>query len=66
MYYGNVHIGKDVFIGLNTIIANAVTIGDSATIGAGSIVIKVIPVGEIWAGNPAKFIMKKQNNNDNQ
>lgn len=66
MYYGDVHIGKNVFIGLNTIIANAVSIGDNAVIGAGSIVTKDIPAGEIWAGNPAKFIKKKNNYNDNQ
>lgn len=59
MYYGEVHIGKNVFIGLNTIIANAVSIRDKAVIGAGSIVTKDIPAEEIWAGNPAKFIKKR-------
>lgn len=59
MYYGEVHIGKNVFIGINTIIANAVNIGDGAVIGAGSIVTKDIPAGEVWAGNPAKFIKKR-------
>ena len=59
MYYGEVHIGKNVFIGLNTIITNAVTIGDRAVIGAGSIVTKNIPEGEVWAGNPARFIRNR-------
>lgn len=59
MYYGKVHIGKNVFIGLNTIITNAVTIGDRAVIGAGSIVTKNIPEGEVWAGNPARFIRNR-------
>ena len=27
-------------------------------VGAGSVVTKNIPAGEIWAGNPAKFIRK--------
>lgn len=62
MFYGEVYIGKNVFIGINTIIANAVTIGDGAAIGAGSIVTKDIPAGEIWAGNPAKFIKKREYN----
>lgn len=37
---------------------NAVNIGDGAVIGAGSIVNRDIPAGEIWAGNPARFIRK--------
>ncbi|WP_101542778.1 acyltransferase [Bacteroides cutis] len=57
-YLGKVHIGKNVFIGMNTIIVKAVTIGDNAVIGAGSIITCDIPSGEIWAGNPAKFIKK--------
>lgn len=43
---------------MNTLIVNAVTIGDNAVIGAGSIVNKDIPAGEIWGGNPARFIKK--------
>lgn len=59
MYYGSVNIGKRVFIGVNTVIANSVTIGDGALIGAGSIVTKDIPEKEVWAGNPAHFIKKR-------
>ncbi len=51
-------IGNDVFVGANSIILKGVTIGDKAIIGAGSVVTKNIPNGEIWAGNPAKFIRK--------
>ena len=53
---GDVHIGENVFIGVNTVICNSVTIGDGAIIGAGSIVTKDIPAYQCWAGNPAKFI----------
>ena len=49
-------IGNDVFIGANSIVLKGVTIGDNSIIGAGSVVAKSIPAGEIWAGNPAKFI----------
>lgn len=59
MYYGEVSIGRNVFIGVNTVIANSVKIGDGALVGAGSIVTKDIPSSEIWAGNPAKFIRNK-------
>lgn len=53
-----IYIGNDVFVGANTIILKGVSIGDKAVIGAGSVVAKNIPSGEIWAGNPAKFIKK--------
>lgn len=59
MYYGKVNIGRRVFVGINTIIANSVTIGDGALIGAGSIVTKDIPSAEVWAGNPARYIKKR-------
>lgn len=57
-YAGKVVIGKKVFIGMNTLIVNAVNIGDGAIIGAGSIVNCDIPSKELWGGNPAKFIKK--------
>lgn len=59
MYYGEVKIGERAFIGMNTLIVNAITIGNLAVVGAGSVVLKNIPAGEIWAGNPAKFIRKR-------
>ena len=58
-YLGKVNIGNNVFIGMNTLIVNAVDIGDGAVVGAGSVVTCDIPADEIWAGNPAKFIRKR-------
>ena len=56
---GHVKIGSGVFIGAGCIICNAVTIGDNAIVGAGSVITKNIPAGEIWVGNPARFIKKR-------
>lgn len=53
---GDVTIEDDVFIGIGTIICNAVTIGKGAVIGAGSIVTKDIPPFQVWGGNPAHYI----------
>jgi acetyltransferase-like isoleucine patch superfamily enzyme len=53
-----VTIGNDVFIGAHSTILKGVTIGDRVIVGAGSVVAKSIPAGEIWAGNPARFIAK--------
>lgn len=49
-------IGNNVFIGGFSIILKGSIIGDGTIIGAGSVVSGKIPAGEIWAGNPAKFI----------
>ena len=57
--YGKVHIKRNAFIGAGTIITKPVTIGKYAVVGAGSIVTKDIPDGEVWAGNPARFIKKR-------
>ena len=49
-------IEHDAFIGARCLILKGVTIGVGSIIGAGSVVTKSVPAGEIWAGNPAKFI----------
>lgn len=56
---GKVEIEEDVFIGINVIICNSCIIGRGAVVGAGSIVTKDIPPFEVWAGNPARFIRKR-------
>lgn len=43
-------------IGSSVTILCGLTIGANAIIGAGSVVTKSVPAGQVWAGNPAKFI----------
>lgn len=45
-------------IGANSTIVCGVTIGENAMIGAGSVVTKDVPAGELWYGNPARFVRK--------
>lgn len=49
-------IGNDVWIGHGAIIKQGVSIGNGAVIGMGSIVTKDVPDYAIFAGNPAKLI----------
>jgi len=53
-----IRIGRNVWIGANTIVLKGVTIGDNSIIGAGSVVVKDIPKNVLAAGNPA--VVKKQ------
>ena len=61
-YYsrGKVIIKRKAYIGANTVICKPVTIGEGAIIGASSVVTKDIPPYEVWAGNPARFIRKRE------
>jgi len=55
------YIGRDAWIGANSIILPNVTyIGDNAIIGAGSVVTKNIENNMIVAGNPAVTIGKRE------
>ena len=54
-------IKKGAYVGMRANILsgkNGITIGENAMIGAGSVVTKDVPAGELWVGNPAKFLRK--------
>ena len=58
-YKGNTVIGNDVWIGQNALILPGVHIGNGAIIGANSVVGKNVESYSIVAGNPAKEIRKR-------
>jgi acetyltransferase-like isoleucine patch superfamily enzyme len=49
-------VGNDVWIGVNAIVLNNITIGDGAIIGAGAVVTKDVPPYAIAVGCPARII----------
>jgi UDP-3-O-[3-hydroxymyristoyl] glucosamine N-acyltransferase len=51
---GSTKIGNDNFLGIACSIKHGMNIGNNATIGQGSVVVKHVPDGETWVGNPAK------------
>src|SRR3990167_4892993 len=57
---GNVKVGKHTWIGANATVRQNINIGADSIVGAGSVALKDIPDGEIWVGNPARFLRKNK------
>ncbi len=55
-YNKDVHIGRNVWIGANTVIVPGVTIGENCVIGAGSVVTKDIPPNTVAVGTPCRVL----------
>ena len=53
-----IHIGKNCFIGCNSIILKGSVIGDNCVVGAGSVVVGKFSDNCVIAGNPARIIRK--------
>jgi bifunctional UDP-N-acetylglucosamine pyrophosphorylase/glucosamine-1-phosphate N-acetyltransferase len=53
-------IGRNAFIGSNSSLVAPVTIGEGASTGAGSVVIRDVPAGDRVVGNPARSIGAKK------
>ena len=53
---GSVKVGARAWLGPGTTVRDGITIGDDAFIGIGSNVIRSVPAGQTWAGNPARSL----------
>jgi acetyltransferase-like isoleucine patch superfamily enzyme len=51
-------IEDNVSIGSGSVILCGITLGRDCVIGAGAVVTKSVPAGEVWVGNPARFLKK--------
>lgn len=58
--FGRITIGNNCFVGARSIILPGVHVGDNSIIAAGAVVTKDIPEGQVWGGNPARFITTTQ------
>lgn len=57
---GHVDIGDGVRIGIGATVKPFVMIGAGARIGMGAVVIRDVPAGEVWAGNPARELRVRE------
>ncbi len=60
IHFGGATVKDEAVIGANATILPHVRIGKRAVIGAGSVVTNNIPAGEVWVGNPARFLKKAE------
>ena len=57
-------VGNDVWIGARVLVMPGVKIGDHSIIAAGAVVTKNVPEYAIVAGNPAKVVRYRNENNE--
>lgn len=51
-------VKKGAMVGSGAVIVCGVTIGSYAVVGGGAVVTRDVPAGEVWVGNPARFLKK--------
>lgn len=49
-------VKRGASIGSGAVILCGVTIGENALVGAGAVVTRDVPAGEVWVGNPARYL----------
>lgn len=53
---GSVSVAQGAYIGAGALIRESVRIGAWAQVGLGSVVLRDVPPGEVWVGNPARYL----------
>ena len=57
-----VSIGDDAVVGGNATVIPGNDVGERAVLAAGAVLTKPLPAGEVWGGNPAVFLMTRDEN----
>jgi sugar O-acyltransferase (sialic acid O-acetyltransferase NeuD family) len=55
---GNVRVGRGAYLGMASSVRERVSIGDRATLAMGGVLVGDMPAGEVWAGVPAKPLLR--------
>lgn len=56
---GNVHLGERVAVGLGAAIVHRLYLGDGVVVGAGAVVLDHVPPNHVVAGNPARVLRER-------
>jgi sugar O-acyltransferase (sialic acid O-acetyltransferase NeuD family) len=52
---GGVRLRRGSYLGAGALIREGLTVGEWSLVGMGSVVLRDVPAGEVWAGAPARF-----------
>ncbi|GAA1789078.1 acetyltransferase [Planosporangium flavigriseum] len=53
---GAVRVARGAYLGAGALVRESVTIGAWSQIGLGTVVLRDVPAGQVWAGNPARYL----------
>ena len=53
---GGVTLERGAYVGAGALVRESTTVGAWSLVGLGSVVLKDVPAGEVWAGNPARHL----------
>ena len=53
---GGAVLETGAYVGAGALVREGVTVGAWSLVGMGSVVLRDIPPGQVWAGNPARFL----------
>ena len=56
LLHTDTYIGRNCFIGAQSIIMPGVRVGDGCVVATGAVVTKDVPAGSVVAGNPAQVV----------
>ncbi len=51
---GDVRVGEGAYLGAGCLVRERCQVGEDATVGMGAVVIRDVPPGGVWVGNPAR------------
>ena len=55
-----VEVQNHAVVGGGCTLLPGANLGEGSVLGGGSVLTKSIPAGEVWAGNPARFLMTRE------
>jgi acetyltransferase-like isoleucine patch superfamily enzyme len=50
-----VRLERGCYVGAGAVVREGLTVGAGSLVGMGSVVIRDVPPGQVWAGNPARY-----------